>query len=105
MKEPTTKKLIFRKARKLILKLVVLAVLLSATGVVHATTGYFWGYLSNGDTVWLWCGQGGNYWTRCDTGSCLRAKVAPAMHAIRRFARKPPITTVTFWQTSDSAVI
>ena len=77
MKEPTTKKLIFRKARKLILKLVVLAVLLSATGVVHATTGYFWGYLSNGDTVWLWCGQGGNYWTRCDTGSCPPGESCP----------------------------
>lgn len=34
----------------------------------------------------------------------LRAKVAPATNATRRFAPKAPISGVTYWQTRDSAV-
>lgn len=64
--------------RKLAIKFALVIAFLSATIVVYASeTGYFWGYLPNGDTAWLWCGSGGNYWTRCDTGSCPNGESCP----------------------------
>lgn len=77
MKEPNSKRLAMVIARKLALKFVLVIALLSATVAVYADTGYFWEYLPNGDTAWLWCGPGGNYWTRCDTGSCPPGQSCP----------------------------
>jgi hypothetical protein len=78
MKEPKKNRRSLVIARKLTLKFVLVVALLSATAVAYASqTGYFWGYLSNGDTVWLWCGSGGNSWTRCDTGSCPPGESCP----------------------------
>src|SRR5215207_8172982 len=77
MKESKSKLLTVSIARKLALRFALVIALLSATVIVHADTGYFWGYLPNGDTAWLWCGPGGNYWTRCDTGSCPPGESCP----------------------------
>lgn len=77
MKEPKTKRPALAIARKLALRFTLVIALLSATVIVHADTGIFWGYLPNGDTAWLWCGPGGNYWTRCDTGSCPPGESCP----------------------------
>jgi hypothetical protein len=76
MKEPESKRTILLIARKLALKLFLIAALLSASVVVHAQ-GYFWGYLPGGDTAWLWCSASGNHWTRCDTGSCPTGESCP----------------------------
>ena len=62
---------------KVALKFVLVIAMLSASVVAYADTGYFWGYLPNGDTAWLWCGPGGNYWTRCETGSCPPGQSCP----------------------------
>jgi hypothetical protein len=77
MKESKRKRLSLAIVRKLALKFVLVIAMLSASVVVYADTGYFWGYLPNGDTAWLWCGAGGNYWTRCDTGSCPPGESCP----------------------------
>jgi len=77
MKEPNSKRLALVIARKLALKFVLVIALLSASVVAHGSAGYFWGYLDNGDTAWLWCGSDGNYWTRCDTGSCPTGESCP----------------------------
>jgi len=63
--------------RRLALKFALVLVMLVAAVAVHADTGYFWEHLPNGDTAWLWCGPGGNYWTRCDTGSCPPGQSCP----------------------------
>jgi hypothetical protein len=78
MKEPKKNRRSLVIARKVTLKFLLVIALLSATAVAYASqTGYFWGYLPNGDTAWLWCGSGGNYWTRCDTGSCAPGESCP----------------------------
>ncbi len=77
MKIPKGKQLVIRIVKTVALKLVLVFVLLSASGIVYASNGHFWGYLPNGDTAWLWCGSGGNYWTRCDTGSCAPGESCP----------------------------
>lgn len=77
MKESKGKLLPVSMAKKLALRFALVIVLLSATVIVRADRGYFWGYLPNGDTAWLWCGPGGNYWTRCDTGSCPPGESCP----------------------------
>ena len=64
-------------ARRLALKFTLVVMMLSATAVVYADTGYFWETMKNGDTAWLWCGPNGNYWTRCDTGSCPLGQSCP----------------------------
>ena len=70
MKEPKRKRIVLVIARKLALKLFLVMALLSASVAVYADQGYFFGYLGNGDTAWLWCTSSGNFWSRCDTGSC-----------------------------------
>lgn len=77
MKEPKRKRISLVIVRKVALKFVLIVAMLGASVVVYADTGYFWGYLPNGDTAWLWCGPGGNYWTRCDTGSCPPGESCP----------------------------
>lgn len=76
MEGPTNKLIILSIARKLAVKLTLIAALLSASVVVYGQ-GRFWGRLGNGDTVWLWCSPGGNHWTRCDTGSCPTGQSCP----------------------------
>jgi hypothetical protein len=75
--EPTQKRFILDLARKLCLKLFLVAVLLSGSVVVYADAGYFMGYLSNGDTAWLWCTSSGNFYTKCATGSCPTGQSCP----------------------------
>ena len=77
MTEPTKKQIGLWIARKLALKLFLVAALLSASVAVYADQGYFMGYLSNGDTAWLWCTSSGNFYTRCDTGSCPTGQSCP----------------------------
>ena len=77
MKNSQRKPLALVIVRKFALKFVLVIALLSAATVTHANQGFFWGYLPNGDTAWLWCGSGGNYWTRCDTGSCPPGESCP----------------------------
>lgn len=70
-------RVVLRIAWTLAVKFVLVITLLGTTVVVYADSGYFWGYLPNGDTVWLWCSPSGNYWTRCDTGSCPPGESCP----------------------------
>ena len=62
--------------RKLALKLFLVMALLSASVAVHAG-GYYYGTDENGDTYWLWCSSSGNYWTKCNTGSCPTGQSCP----------------------------
>jgi hypothetical protein len=78
MKKAYSRRLALVITRKLALKFALVIAMLSASIIVHAEAGYFWGYLPNGDTAWLWCGgSSGNYWTRCDTGSCAPGESCP----------------------------
>jgi hypothetical protein len=63
-------------ARKLRIKLFLLTALLSASVVVNAG-GYFYGHDQDGNTFWPWCTPTGNYWTKCNTGSCPTGQSCP----------------------------
>lgn len=71
-----TKPIVLVIARKLALKLFLVAALLSASVAVYAN-GYFYGYDQYGDTYWLWCSASGNHWTKCNTGSCPTGQSCP----------------------------
>jgi hypothetical protein len=78
MKEPNRKRIVMVIATRIALKLFFVAALLSASVVVYAARGYFLGYNSSGDTLWLWCDtSSGNYYSRCDTSSCPTGQSCP----------------------------
>jgi hypothetical protein len=65
--EPTKKRIVRGIARRLALRVFLVAALLSASVAVYSQgTGYWYGTLSDGSNAFLWCGtSAGNFWTKC----------------------------------------
>jgi hypothetical protein len=75
--EPTKNRIVLRIARRLALRLLLVAALLSASVAVYGqAVGYWYGPVGDGGNAFLWCGtSAGNFWTRCP--SCPAGQSCP----------------------------